>query len=323
MLYYAVQLERSDYMAKRQTTETFKARVSELTDGAYSVVGEYVNNKTKILITHKVCGVTYLVRPKSFLDGNRCPACRNKLRGASKKTQADFEKEIANLTNNEYYVIGAYSGATEKVEIAHTICGNSWKVTPNRFLSCGTRCPTCMRKATGKAQRLTTAQFIQKLNERFPEEYTVLSNYTGSLNKVYVRHNKCGNEWWIKANHLLSHNMCPRCKESKGETLVRAFLVSRELPFEEQKTFPNLKRIKHLSYDFYVPRLKLLVEYQGKQHYEAIDYFGGQERFIEQKISDNIKRKYAKEHGFRLVEIPYTVNNIETVTAYLEDKLNM
>lgn len=53
-------------MARKQTTETFTARVAELTDNEYIVVGEYVNNKTKIAITHTTCNTTYLVKPKGF-----------------------------------------------------------------------------------------------------------------------------------------------------------------------------------------------------------------------------------------------------------------
>lgn len=308
-------------MAKKQTTETFTARVAELTNNEYIVVGEYVNNKTKIAITHTTCNTTYLVKPKGFLDGNRCPHCRNKLRGAKQKTQEQFAEEVANLTDNEYIVVGEYTGATNKVSVQHRICGNSWRVSPNSFLSRGTRCPTCVRSMTAQEQRHSTEQFIKKLEERFPKEYTVLSEYTGSKKKVLVRHNRCGNEWEIKASHLLHHNMCPRCKSSRGEALIRKYLTNMGLEFTEQQTFPNLELKKPLSYDFYIPSQQLLIEYQGIQHYEPIAHFGGAERFKLQQESDKRKRKYANEHGLLLVEVPYSLDTIEKVSAYLEKEI--
>ena len=310
-------------MARKQTTETFTARVAELTDNEYIVVGEYVNNKTKIAITHTTCNTTYLVKPKGFLDGNRCPHCRNKLRGAKPKTQEQFAEEVANLTDNEYIVVGEYTGATNKVAIQHRICGNSWKVSPNSFLSRGTRCPTCVRDMTAQEQRYSTEQFIQRLEERFPKEYTVLSEYMGSKKKVLVRHNRCGNEWEIKASHLLHQNMCPRCKSSKGEALIRKYLTNIGLDFTEQQTFPSLELKKSLSYDFYIPSQQLLIEYQGIQHYEPIAHFGGTKRFELQQESDKRKRKYASEHGLRLVEVPYSLDTLEKVSTYLEQEVKL
>ena len=34
-----------------------------------------------------------------------------------------------------------------------------------------------------------------------------------------------------------------------------------------------------LSYDFYIPNNNVVIEFQGKQHFEPIEYFGGKEYF--------------------------------------------
>lgn len=308
-------------MTAKQTTATFSARVSKLTNSTYVVVGEYVNNKTKIAIKHTKCNQTYLVKPKGFLDGNRCPHCRNKLRGAKPKSQQQFESEVMEKTAGEYTVIGQYSGVLNKVEIRHNTCGNSWGVTPNKFLSVGIRCPTCARLSSAQSQMYSTKEFTQKVEERFPNEYTIMSEYVGSQKKVLVKHLPCGHEWWIKASHLLSQNMCPYCKSSKGEALTRQCLTTLGLHFIEQKTFPNLLYKKRLSYDFYIPSKNTLIEYQGKQHYEPIDFFGGTERFLAQQNKNNIKRRYAEEHGLHLLEIPYSINTFDSILAYLEKNI--
>ena len=37
---------------------------------------------------------------------------------------------------------------------------------------------------------------------------------------------------------------------------------------------------------FYLPSFNLLIEYNGIQHYEPVDFFGGEEQLIKQKEID-------------------------------------
>ena len=306
-------------MTARQTTEKFRIKVASITGNEYSVIGEYVNNNTKIQIQHNTCKSIYLVKPKGFMDGNRCPVCRNKQRGAVLKTTAQFISEVHTLMGEEYTVLGEYVGATKKICIQHNICGNSWEVSPNKFLSCGTRCPTCARNLNRLNQTYTTKHFEETINTKYPNEYMILGKYTHSKSPILVRHIPCGMKWKIKPSHLVSHNMCPRCKSSKGETFIREWLKNKEITFSEQHSFPNLKRKKCLTYDFYIPELNILIEYQGIQHYKAVKHFGGEERFKQQKENDEMKQKYAKENRITLVEVPYFLNTKEKIETYLDE----
>ena len=60
---------------RKYTTETFKDKVLKITKGYYLVLGDYVNNKTKIKMKHLKCGYIWDVRPDQFLHGSRCPEC--------------------------------------------------------------------------------------------------------------------------------------------------------------------------------------------------------------------------------------------------------
>lgn len=60
------------------------------------------------------------------------------------------------------------------------------------------------------------------------------------------------------------------------------------------------------SLDIYIPELKLGIEYQGIQHYEAVDLFGGEEGLKETQKRDAIKKKKCKENRVRLCEWHYT-----------------
>lgn len=60
------------------------------------------------------------------------------------------------------------------------------------------------------------------------------------------------------------------------------------------------------SLDVFVPSLNLGVEYQGKQHYEPVGLFGGEEGLIATQARDARKRGLCKENGVRLLEWPYS-----------------
>jgi hypothetical protein len=60
------------------------------------------------------------------------------------------------------------------------------------------------------------------------------------------------------------------------------------------------------SIDIYVPSLKIGIEYQGKQHYEAISFFGGKESFKKNKSRDLKKSELCKINGIKLIEWKYT-----------------
>lgn len=60
-----------------------------------------------------------------------------------------------------------------------------------------------------------------------------------------------------------------------------------------------------MSYDIYISKLKIAVEYQGKQHFEPVDFFGGKDAFEKVKLRDEEKRKLSEENGIKLVYFNY------------------
>lgn len=56
-------------------TETFTKQVKAKHQNQYTVLGEYVNNRTKIEVIHNECGHQWHVIPKDLLNEERCPNC--------------------------------------------------------------------------------------------------------------------------------------------------------------------------------------------------------------------------------------------------------
>lgn len=91
----------------------------------------------------------------------------------------------------------------------------------------------------------------------------------------------------------------------KAENWTKEWFIDNNIRNIYQKTFPGLVGGKNypLSFDFYLPDHNVLLELNGLQHYKAIDWFGGEKTFVKQQHLDELKRKFAKEHGYKLVSI--------------------
>ena len=59
------------------------------------------------------------------------------------------------------------------------------------------------------------------------------------------------------------------------------------------------------SLDVYIPRLNLGIEYQGIQHYEPVEFFGGDDGLRTRKELDQRKRAKCEDRGVKLLEWRY------------------
>ena len=105
-------------------------------------------------------------------------------------------------------------------------------------------------------------------------------------------------------------------RASRGEIKIEEILQNAELNFKEEYIFPDLKSSsgRPLRFDFVVfdddGKIDFLIEYQGKQHYEASSKFGGKRGLYQQQFNDNKKRRFCALNDIKLIEIPYTEENL-------------
>ena len=114
-------------------------------------------------------------------------------------------------------------------------------------------------------------------------------------------------------------------RASFGEIKIEEILKNYGMNFKMEYIFPDLRSPngKPLRFDFAVfdddGNIDFLIEYQGKQHYEPSSKFGGKKGFYQQQFNDNKKRRFCALHGFTLIEIPYTEENLISY-EYIMDK---
>jgi hypothetical protein len=122
--------------------------------------------------------------------------------------------------------------------------------------------------------------------------------------KVKIICDKHGEFEQIPHSHLYGIG-CPNCKISKGENEVKLYLDEMNMKYITQHSFDNCKLKKKLRFDFYLPELNTCIEFDGRQHFESIKYYGGDKGLEIRTKRDEIKSEFCKISKINLVRIKF------------------
>lgn len=249
---------------------------------------------------------------KNHTRGRGCKPCGiTKMGKGHKKTTEKFIEDARSVHDNTYdYSLVDYNHVNQKVRIICKTHGEFLQTPMAHLLGHG--CHPCGLNKMGDAHRKETDKFIKESIVIHGDKYDYsLVEYKHVHQKVKIICKKHG-EFKQSPTHHLRGSGCAKCKTSKGERAIETFLIESEIVFETQKTFDGCKNIRSLSFDFYIDKIKLLIEFDGIQHYEPVAIWGGNEGLVKRQMKDGIKNKYAKENGYYLVRIR-DENDIESL----------
>lgn len=272
---------------------------------------KYIDSHTPILHECLIDNYKWKAEPCNILSGTGCPCCSRHI----KRTHEEYISQLSIINPNiepiEEYI-------TAKTPILHKCKKHNieWKIAPSSTLN-GCGCKKCMLEKMSIAKTKTKNQYIEQLNE-FNQNIILVGDYTKSDISTIHKCLVCGYEWKARPGNILSGCGCPLCKrESKGERRVRLWLERNSISYESQKIFDDCYDIKPLPFDFYLPDYNLIIEYDGKQHFEPIKYFGGEKGFQRTVKHDNMKNEYCKNNRISLLRIPYNKNIEEELNNFL------
>ena len=184
--------------------------------GKYTILGEYKNNKSKILIRCNTCGYEWKANAGNFINVCKvgCPKCAcKKSHDEAKLTTEEIVKRGKELYGDRYSYDKVDSlSRDEKGRVCFTcnICGEDFWERPSLFLKSDRKiksnCPNCVKKKTKENIKFKkekhekylenyvhdTESFIRKLNKKFPNFYDTsetvyVNNITNLILKVNGR----------------------------------------------------------------------------------------------------------------------------------------
>lgn len=263
----------------------------------------------------------FYAAPTNMLKNSRrgCMYCgMDYVASTCRKTNDEFLEELKIKAPN-VIPLENYNLYDKKIKVQCKVCGNIWISEP-RYLLKGIQCKKCSTRALHKLMTKTHERFIEDFKNRNPNKDTIeiVGRYKHDEAPIECCCKRCGYTWYPRARYLIRNKRasgCPHCNMSKGELAVESFLSKNSIIFEEQKSFDDLVGTggRLLSYDFYLPKNNLLIEYQGVFHDGSVPY-QTREQFIYRQTHDDMKRQYAKNHGIELLEIWYKdFDNIEQI----------
>lgn len=306
---------------KKKTTEEFIKEAKQIHGDTYDYSKvDYKKSFEKVCIICPKHG-EFWQTPKGHLKGFGCCECGHERTNVSKMlTTAEFIRRAKEKHGDKYtYDKTIYKSFKDNVIVTCPIHGD-FEINSHCHISNGSGCPECAKIAKGP-KRLTTEEFIEKAKCIHGNTYDYSKvEYINASTKVCIICPKHGEFWMTPNKHLLGEN-CPNCAQSKGERFINKCLNVFNIDYNTQSIlkFDNELR-NNFRIDFIIQKDKTyLIEYNGIQHYYPVEYFGGEEKFKEQQLRDQLLRDFVKNHSdlYELLEIDYRYNKHTIITKIL------
>ena len=253
---------------------------------------------------------------KSRVNGGGCPICSGRKIAKSNNMLIKYPK-IAKLWHTTKNGNLAPSKVTPfSNQIVWWKCSkgddHEWSSTVANVVS-GSTCPVCMKR------KITSTNNLFALFPALKEEWDFKKNKhirptklsAGSHTKVWwiCKHNNEHNWFATVKDRTQKDSGCPFCAIKLNVSELKMLEIIKKI-FSLEKILYRYKPkwLKRMELDVYLPNLKLAFEYQGKQHFQPIDFFGGEQVYIEQVKRDKMKKEICDKRDIVLVYVLYDEN---------------
>lgn len=305
-------------MPARLTQEEVLRRFHEAHGDEYDYSEMHYKNKdTKICFRCPKHGLQWQLPENHVAYG--CKWCGYER--AAQKRLLPWEQVLAEFHEahgDEYdYSFVNYKGTDHKVIIICKKKGHVFEQTPYEHKK-GANCPYC------HGFYRTTEDFIKDAKEIHGDKYDYSESvYVDASTKITI-YCPTHKEYFYQTygDHIYLGCNCPLCGKGtyKGEEKIRKYLIEHNIPYIPQKTFDDLKDSKPLHFDFYLPTYNLAIEYDGRQHFEPVDFGGGMEQaeieFQNTVKHDKMKQEYCLANNINLLRIDYNeYDNIDNILS--------
>ncbi|MCC0698589.1 hypothetical protein KGF42_03840 [Clostridioides sp. ZZV15-6383] len=263
----------------------------------------------------------------NFINGNRCPYCTSKkIHPKDSFAQYCIDTVDKNFMNNYWSIknrINPFFLSKNSSKKVWIVCQEKkyhkdYEVSCDNFIK-GKRCGYC-RPQSGKKIHFRDSfgynNFDKVLSWHGDNNLSPFRVTLNSNKKYKFICPKCSAVFKRAIRYVNTRGCyCFKCLKSEGEKKIEEWLIKKNISYKEQVEFNKLVGVKggNLSYDFYLPKYKLLIEYQGEFH-DGTANMQTEEQYKRQQEHDRRKREYATTNGYELLEIWHQdFDNIEEI----------
>jgi very-short-patch-repair endonuclease len=303
---------------KKQEEFIKKASIKHNNRYDYSKV-QYKTASTKVIIICPEHG-EFLQTPSNHLKGSQpCPECLKNNFSYTINQHLEIIKKNTNFLN-KYSILNLENKNEVYTNFKEVYCNCSehgeFKTNFARIKQ-GSGCPKC-----SKNYKLDNNKIIKNCKQVHKNKfkYNLDDTYKNTNTKLKIICPDHGEFLQLYSDHIRGHS-CPKCSSSKGEKIIenflRNYLDNSKDSFSTQYKFQEAPApINNYRFDFYIPEVNLVIEFDGIQHFEPIDFAGkgsewAKEEFLKNKKRDEEKNKYLLENNINLLRVPYTLSEYD------------
>jgi uncharacterized protein YozE (UPF0346 family) len=189
---------------KKLTKELLQERSNVIHNNTYEVIGDYINNSTKILFKHLTCGNTFEQQPNNHLQGKGCIICYK-----PEKWTISLMQQKSNIKYNGDYLILDFVSKSHLSSIKHKICNTTFNILPDNHFNDKGGCPKCFMNFNSIKWNKDLLQV--KSNELYDNKYLIIGDYINCDTKIKIQHIDCDNTFNQTPYSHLHRNRCPHC----------------------------------------------------------------------------------------------------------------
>ncbi len=257
------------------------------------------SRKTKSIIICSNHG-EFLQNANQHLQGKACIKCGRERRAKNAtKTTEEFIKQANEKHNNKYdYSKFKYVHNKKQAIIICPDHGEFLQEPRNHLYENG--CPSCAHN-----KKSTTEEFIIKSKKVHGDKYNYsLVEYVSCMEKVKIICPDHGEFLMEPRCHSSLSQGCSLCfnkTEAKLKKWLEELYPNDVLYQFAPKWCKNKKTNRYLRFDFLIKSKKLIIEVDGKQHFEVVEYFNNN---VEKRVKrDKYKMEKANKNGYSVIRI--------------------
>jgi hypothetical protein len=292
----------------------------------------YVNNITPITLICAIHGEIEIMPKVHLRSIHGCQQCSksNKGKKSAITTFSRRREKFLDKANAKYGSKFDYSKANfAKIKSPITIVcptHGEFNTTPRDHLRSEDGCEGCREDRLSK-ERLTHFLELAKAVHGHIYDYSWVK-YIDNKTPVIICP-KHGEFRQRPENHTIMRQGCPKCRQSKGEERILLWLQSHNVQYITQfqiqhsiwdgenpylHGYDGCPEIIPLKFDFWLPEYDIFIEFDGRQHREPVEQFGGEAGFLDIQRRDAIKNYFCECNKLELLRIPdYYFDLIEDI----------
>lgn len=281
------------------------------------------HGKQEVLFSHlRQPGVTFACPEcnKEYLEEKFGPSYNFGKRDKEVSVKKSFEsflrraKEIHGDKYDYSLVPLTYKNLHSKIQIICPKHGAYWCYAVDHLVgshTTGSGCPNCGNEQKAIKRRISFDEFVARARKVHGDKYDYsivekefeeakINNQTIQI--ITIKCKTCGQIFKQNKGLHMDGRGCPFCEASSKEQLLHDFLESIGVKYLFQATFSGMQYKQKLSVDFYLPEYDVVIEYNGKQHYQVWK----SKRELELcKTRDFIKKKFLENHNIQVVKYSF------------------